>query len=214
MKRHCEVRAAAIIAVVAGVFVGPVAAGALAATSTQQDAPTCVACHGMHGEGAASGVPRLAGQNADYMSHALSMFKDGTRASAIMQPIARTLDDAEIRRLADFFSKQNAPRADAAGAPSPELVLAGKQLAEMGAPNAAACFSCHGAQGRGNGARFPGLASQPAQFVIDRLHRFQERAREKAPDPGTMTAVSMTLNERQIEEAAAYLSQLEPADAR
>jgi cytochrome c553 len=192
------------------VFAGPFATGALAAASAQQGAPVCVVCHGMHGEGAASGVPRLAGQNADYMSHALSMFKDGTRASAIMQPIARTLDDAEIRRLADFFSKQNAPLADAAAAAPPELVLAGKQLAEMGAPNVAACFSCHGAQGRGNGARFPGLASQPAQFVIDRLHRFQERAREKAPDPGTMTAVSTTLNERQIEATAAYLSQLQP----
>jgi cytochrome c553 len=164
----------------------------------------------MHGEGAASGVPRLAGQNADYMSHALSMFKDGTRASAIMQPIARTLDDAQIRGLADYFSKQDAPLAHTAPSASPELVLAGKQLAESGAPNVAACFSCHGAQGKGDGARFPGIASQPAQFVIDRLHRFQERAREKAPDPGTMTAVSTTLNEQQIEGAAAYLSQLEP----
>jgi cytochrome c553 len=192
------------------VFAGPFATGALAAASTQQEAAACVACHGMHGEGAASGVPRLAGQNADYMSHALAMFKDGTRASAIMQPIARTLDDTQIRRLADYFSKQEAPLAHTAASASPQLVLAGKQLADMGAPNVAACFSCHGAQGKGNGARFPAIASQPAQFVIDRLHRFQERAREKAPDPGTMTAVSTTLNERQIEEAAAYLSQLGP----
>jgi cytochrome c553 len=35
------------------------------------------------------------------MSHALSMFKAGTRASPIMQPIARNLGDAEIARLAD-----------------------------------------------------------------------------------------------------------------
>ena len=210
MKRHCDVRAAAIIVAVASVFVGPVVTGAPAATSTQQDAPMCVACHGTHGEGAASGVPRLAGQNADYMSHALAMFKDGTRASAIMQPIARTLDEAQIRRLADYFSKQDAPLAHGAASASPQLVLAGKQLAETGAPNVDACFGCHGAQGKGNGARFPGIASQPAQFVIDRLHRFQERAREKAPEPGTMTAVSTTLNEQQIEEAAAYLSQLEP----
>jgi cytochrome c553 len=217
MRWHCEVRAAGIvvaaagvIVVAAGVFVGPFATDALAADSTPQEAAVCVACHGTHGEGAASGVPRLAGQNADYMSHALTMFKDGTRASTIMQPIAQTLSDAQMRQLADYFSKQEAPLAQTPASASPELVLAGKQLAESGAPNVAACFSCHGAQGKGNGARFPGIAGQPAQFVIDRLHEFQERARGKTPDPGTMTAVSTTLNEQLIEEAAAYLSQLEP----
>jgi cytochrome c553 len=209
MRRYCEVRAAGIIVAAASVFAGPFSTGALAAATTPQEAAVCVACHGMHGEGNASGVPRLAGQNADYMSHALSMFRDGTRASAIMQPIARTLGDAEIRQLAGYFSRQVAPLADPASA-SPQLVLAGKRLAESGSPNAAACFSCHGPQGKGVGARFPGIASQPAQFVIDRLHEFQERARGKAPDPGSMTAVSTTLNEQQIEEAAAYLSQLEP----
>jgi cytochrome c553 len=210
MKRHCDVRTAGIIVIAASVFAGPSATGAPAAAPMPQEAAACVACHGMHGEGAASGVPRLAGQNPDYMSHALSMFKDGTRASAIMQPIARTLDDAQMRALADYFSKQDAPLAGAGAPASGQLVLAGKQLAETGVPDVAACFGCHGAEGKGNGARFPGIAGQPAKFVIDRLHEFQERARQKAPAPGTMTAVSTTLNEQQIEEAAAYLSQLGP----
>ena len=196
----------------AGVFAGPLSAAPVAApvaAPAPQVAAVCVACHGMHGEGAASGVPRLAGQNADYMSHALSTFRDGTRASAVMQPIARTLDDAQSRRLADYFSRQDAPGADAAST-SPQLALAGKRLAEAGTPNVAACFSCHGPQGKGDGARFPRIASQPAQFIIDRLHRFQERARENAPVPGTMTEVSTTLDERQIKAAAAYLSHLQP----
>jgi cytochrome c553 len=210
MKRHRRIGAAGIIVAAAGVFAGPCAVGAPTGASTQPDTSVCVACHGIHGEGAANGVPRLAGQNADYMNHALSMFKDGTRASAIMQPIARTLDDAEIRRLADYFSNQAAPIAEPPAPASLQLAIAGKQLAEVGAPNVAACFSCHGAQGKGVGARFPGIASQPAQFTIDRLHEFQERARGKTPDPGTMTAVSTTLNEEQVEEAAAYLSRLQP----
>src|SRR6266403_143679 len=77
-------------------------------TAAPVAASTCAACHGMHGEGAPSGAPRLAGQNADYMNHALSMFKAGKRASAIMQPIARNLSDTEIRQLADYFSQQSA----------------------------------------------------------------------------------------------------------
>jgi cytochrome c553 len=168
----------------------------------------CAACHGPQGEGGANGVPRLAGQNAEYLSHALSMFKAGTRASAIMQPIARNLGDAEILGFAEHYSKQSAPLLRTAEAPSADLVLAGKRLAETGAANADACFSCHAAQGAGNGARFPRIAGQPAQFVVDRLHEFQARAREKAPQPGTMTAVAATLDEQQIQEAAAYLSTL------
>ena len=143
------------------------------------------------------------------MSHALSMFKARTRASPIMQPIAQSLSDAQMSELAAYFSKQKAPLADAHSAASPQLLQAGKQLAQAGATNVAACFSCHGKQGKGNGARFPSIAGQPAKFVLDRLHEFQARARAKAPQPGTMTAVAATLDEKQIEATAAYLARLE-----
>jgi cytochrome c553 len=144
------------------------------------------------------------------MAHALSMFKAGTRSSAIMQPIAQSLSDTRIRDLADYFSNQEAPIVDAGAGSSPQLLLAGQQLAEVGAANVSACFSCHAEQGKGNGARFPRIAGEPAQFVINRLHEFQSRARKSVPRPGTMTAVAATLDESQIEEAAAYLSRLEP----
>ena len=68
--------------------------------------------------------------------------------------------------------------------------------------------ACHGMQGEGNGTRFPSIAGQPAQFVINRLHAFQARARAKAPQPGTMTAVAATLDESQIQAAAVYLARL------
>jgi cytochrome c553 len=193
----------------AGALLAPNAASAQSAVTAAHDAAVCITCHGVHGEGAPTGAPRLAGQNAPYMSHALSMFKATTRASPIMQPIAQSLSDAQMSELAHYFSKQTAPLADAHSAASPRLQQAGKQLAEAGAANVAACFSCHGKQGNGNGARFPSIAGQPAQFVIDRLHEFQARARAKAPQPGTMTAVAATLDEKQIEAAAAYLARLE-----
>ena len=200
---HTAARAAFVALLLYAIF-----APAQADTPQQDGAPACVVCHGMHGEGATNGVPRLAGQNSDYMSHALSMFKAGTRASAIMQPIARNLTESEILQLAGYFSKQIAPLADVSTSVPPQMMLPGKELAELGAANVAACFSCHAAQGKGNGARFPRIAGQPAQFVIDRLHEFQARARGKTPEPGTMTSVAATMNDRQIEAAAAYLSQL------
>jgi cytochrome c553 len=203
-------RATVRIVAAASVFLASHTTSALGGPAAQVDTSKCTVCHGIHGEGSPGGVPRLAGQNAEYMNHALSMFKTGTRAGAIMQPIARNLSDVEIRQLADYFSNQSAPRVEMAASASPQRVLAGKQLAERGAVNAAACFSCHAAQGKGNGARFPSIAAEPAQFVINRLHEFQARAQGKNPEPGTMTAVAATLDEKQIAEAAAYLSQLEP----
>ena len=171
------------------------------------DAAMCAACHGLRGEGNSSGAPRLAGQNTDYMVHALSLFKTGARKSATMQPVAAGLSDGQMRALAFHFSRQAAsvPKADVAF--SPALVPAGKQLAETGAANLAPCFSCHGAKGLGTGARFPGIAGQPAQFVLDRLHEFQARARNAVPRPGTMTAVAATMSESQVQAAAAYLAQ-------
>ena len=166
----------------------------------------CASCHGAHGEGSSTGVPRLAGQNQEYLSHALSMFKAGTRASPIMQPIAQGLSDADIQTLTAYFSAQSAPLADSKVAVSPVLFESGKQLVATGAVR---CFECHGAEGQGNGARYPGIAGQPARFVVDRIHEFQQRARAKTPQPGTMTAVSTLLSEDQIQAYAAYLSQLQ-----
>ncbi len=128
-----------------------------------------------------------------------------------MQSVAHDLSDSEISSLAVYFSAQNPPRVQAEHPPSPAKVMAGKQLAELGAaPGVPACFSCHAADGKGNGARYPGIAGEPAPFVINRLHEFQARAKAGISSPGTMTAVAATLSERQIEEAAAYLSVIEP----
>jgi cytochrome c553 len=203
-------RATTRIVAIAAVLLASHAPCAMADPAAQLAASNCAACHGIHGEGSPSGVPRLAGQNADYMSHALSMFKAGTRASPIMQPIAGNLADTQIRQLAEHFSSQRAPRLAMATSTAIGSVLAGQQLAEKGAANLGACFSCHGTHGKGNGARFPSIAAEPAQFLINRLHEFQARAQGKTPPPGSMTAVAATLDERQVQAAAAYLSQLEP----
>jgi cytochrome c553 len=172
---------------------------------------TCIACHGAAGAGSVAGVTRLAGQNPDYLAHALSMFKARTRASDVMQGVAQNLSDSDIQSLALYFSKQHPPLASGAPVPDPKLVTAGKQLAEMGAgTEVAACFSCHAAGGVGNGARFPRIAGQPEAFVVSRLHEFQTRAKKGPPPPGSMTAISATLSETQIRQAAAYLSTLDP----
>ena len=89
--------------------------------------------------------------------------------------VAQNLSESDIRTLAVFFSKQHPPLAPTSVPPT-ALVTAGKQLAETGVGTSVqACFSCHGAGGKGNGARFPSIAGEPAAFTIARLHEFQAR---------------------------------------
>jgi cytochrome c553 len=186
------------------------AAAAHAATDAPARVATCVACHGTQGEGSASGVPRLAGQNAEYLARALAAFRGATRASPVMQPIAGSLSDVDIHDLSAYFAGLPASRTPEAQPQAAGLVAAGKQLAQAGAAAAGvpACASCHGAGPAGSGARFPGLEGQPAAFVVSRLHEFQARAEKQAPEPGSMTAIAVRLNDMQIKQAAAYFSTL------
>ncbi|GLQ50911.1 c-type cytochrome [Dyella flava] len=186
-----------------------------AAASTSPAAPAavqvCAACHGAQGAGNASGTPRLAGMDPAYLAHSLNSFKNGKRPSNIMQPIARTLSDADIDALAKYFAAQKTPLIVSPQAPSPEMVAAGKAMALHGDGNGVpACFSCHAMNGRGNGVRYPGIASQPETYLVNRLHEFQARARAGTPKPGSMTEVASKLTEAEIDDVAAYLSVIPP----
>jgi cytochrome c553 len=172
----------------------------------------CSACHGNQGAGSESvGAPRLAGMNRDYLAHALTMFKNKTRASDIMQPVAQKLSDDQITALSDYFSAQNPVVEAATHAPAADLVANGKRLAESGGEgDVPACFSCHGPSGQGNGARFPAIAGQPMTFSIARLREFQMRAKSSVPKAGSMTEVASKMDDAQIEAAAAYFSVARP----
>ncbi len=171
---------------------------------------TCAGCHGASGEGNANGAPRLAGQNPEYLAHALLLFKSGKRSNAVMQAVARTLSDSDIKEIARFYASQHPPFAQPISPPPTSVISAGRQLAESGTNTVPACFSCHGTTGQGNGMKVPGIAGQPAGFLIARLHEFQTRAQKATPKPGSMTAVSAAMSDDQIREVAAYLSGAKP----
>jgi cytochrome c553 len=149
--------------------------------------------------------------NAVYLAHSLFAFRTGKRQSKTMQPIARTLSDADIEMLAKYFAAQRPPLAPSSQPPSPDMVGAGKALAVHGAnKNTPACFGCHAMNDRGSGQPVPSIASEPAIYVINRLHAFQARARLSTPKPGSMTEVASKLTDTQIRDVAAYLSVIPP----
>ncbi|WP_425601492.1 c-type cytochrome [Dyella humicola] len=86
-------------------------ANASTSSAMPEAVQVCSACHGVGGAGNASGIPRIAGMNVDYLAHTLAAFKTGSRHSDTMQPIARTLSDPDIDALAKYFAAQQPPLA-------------------------------------------------------------------------------------------------------
>jgi cytochrome c553 len=70
---------------------------------------TCVACHGADGaKTVAPDYPKLAGQPADYLLHALRDYKSGKRKNPIMAGIISGVEEKDFEAIAEFFSRQQA----------------------------------------------------------------------------------------------------------
>ena len=74
----------------------------------------------------------------------------------------------------------------------------------------ATCAACHGAKGEGNKAmNAPRLAGQEAWYVVSSLKRFKSGARGKGdPIAATMIPMASMLNDKQMEDVAAYIGTL------
>jgi cytochrome c553 len=78
--------------------------------SYEEKLDACAACHGPNGaEPLAPTYPKIAGQHASYLEHALKSYRSGRRNNAIMMSQAQLLEltDADIKKLAKHFSKQS-----------------------------------------------------------------------------------------------------------
>jgi cytochrome c553 len=186
--------------------------GALSSKDFQSKVAYCKTCHGLSGEGYRGyyPMPRLAGQQPDYLERQLRDFAEGRRWNPVMSNVARGLDPSMRSKLAAHFSDLT-PKT-AGGAP-PELVAMGKAIYEEGISDAgiAPCSSCHGPDARGEGAR-PRLAGQLYDYILERFASWRngrEAAPARASPFGDMQAMASRLTDAQISAVAAYLSDLE-----
>ena len=171
----------------------------------------CKTCHGVEGQGFRGSVPmpRLAGQQPEYIENQLKAFVDHRRDNPVMRNVVHVLSPAMVTALTNEFKNLD-PR-PIGGAPK-QLVPEGKRIYEEGVPsaNVPACASCHGAEAKGDG-QFPRLAGQLNDYVIRKLINWdKERGQDKAnPDASAiMQPIAHELNEAQIKSVAAYVSQL------
>ena len=192
--------------------------GADAAGVSQQDLHGkmnyCEVCHGASGSGFVGfyPIPRLAGQQVEYIENQLKGFVEHKRvntespaATNVMFNVGHVLSPEMIRALATNFHDLNPkPVADA-----PKTnVAAGKKIFEEGIPsaNVPPCASCHGADGKGNGA-IPRLAGKLYPYVMKQLANWGKERTEQNSE--IMAPIAHEMTKPQIEAVAAYLSYLE-----
>lgn len=101
----------------AGLPPGNIAAGEKRAQEKgKATGQSCVDCHGPEGnQPIAASYPRLAGQYADYLAHALQAYRSGDRQQPLMTPQAKDLSDADIANLAAYFASRKGQLRDLHG---------------------------------------------------------------------------------------------------
>lgn len=171
----------------------------------------CLDCHGPSGQGYHGfyPIPRLAGQQAEYIKNQLQAFVERRRTNNIMLNVAHVLSPAMIDALAQRFGEFNPPPL---GGGSMSAASIGKKIYEGGVPEAdvAACAACHGPNAIGKD-QFPRLAGQLQDYLVNKLTNWDKERGQIAtkPDPSAiMVPVAHSLNRQQVQALAAYLSKI------
>lgn len=157
---------------------GVLAAGALSLSATAfAAAPTpemisfsCAGCHGTGGGSAGLTMPSLASQSKTAIVDAMKKFKSGERPSTVMGRLAKGYSDADIEKMAEYFSKQKFH-------PTQQVVDAAK--VKKGADlQEANCSRCHLEDGKEGKDDTPVMASQWLTYLQMQMALYQSGARK------------------------------------
>ena len=161
-------------------------------------AETCKGCHGVPGSHNAYPsyyVPKLGGQNLEYIEIALQGYRRGTRSHPTMQAQASSLSDQDIADLATFFSAW-------AGEPETGKSDASAHEVDEGKEKAAVCQQCHGEAGVASAKQWPNLAGQHLSYLEQSLNQYKSGQRADL----LMAQQVAALDEAAIAELAAYFA--------
>lgn len=214
MTRHLTTCLSVLFAIqAASAFAGNAERGEIISRQgNDKGAPACISCHGERGQGNAEMEhPYLAGLPGNYIMRQLLAFKSGQRSNAVMQPIAATLEEADIKAIAAYFS-QLQPPAEALSKPSTAAQQTlGEDIARNGRwkNGVPACFQCHGDAGQGVGTDFPPISGQPAEYLKQQLAAWAKGTRTGDP-VGLMQSVVSGLSDGERTAVARYLASLPP----
>lgn len=207
-----EARAAGLLTAVEA-SVASVSAGqrAVAGGSGAGTGAACFNCHGMHGEGDASGgFPRLAGLPAFYLAKQLADYANGSRRNDKMTPIAQAMSAQEHLDTAVYYATLPVPPAKPVAA-DPARVQQGANIAAVGSSQRGlqACANCHGAGGSGLAPDVPPLAGQNPRYLALQLAAWQQGTRRNDV-AGVMADVARRLSADEQRAVAEYFGALPP----
>ena len=194
----------AMLVVFTGVT-GNAAAAGNSAAGKNKSAP-CAACHGADGNSGAPNFPKLAGQDAHYLSKQLADFKAGARKDPLMAGMVAGLSKKDMDDLGAYYASQKAKpgvaSGDAASLKRAERLYRGGD-AKSGI---SACMSCHGPSGHGIPPRFPAVSGQHATYAQKQLMDFKTGARSN--DSEVMTRIAFRMSESEIKAVSEYMAGL------
>jgi cytochrome c553 len=173
----------------------------------------CENCHGVSAQGFHGfyPIPRLAGQQQEYLKNQVQAFVERRRTNNIMFHVSHVLSPAMLAALADDFHDLNPKPLTSAA--SDDLLTMGKKVYNEGLPDrdVPPCASCHGPEAKGDG-QFPRLAGQLPEYIFNKLKNWdKERGQDpKNPDASAiMQPITHNLTDQQIKAVAAYLNHQE-----
>ena len=172
----------------------------------------CKTCHGLQGQGfrGSHPMPRLAGQQPEYLVNQLQAFIERRRNNPVMFNVAHVLSPEMEKALAQQFNSLDPKPLDGV---SRENLTEGKKiyLEGIAKSDVPPCASCHGDNAKGRDA-FPRLAGQLHDYVYKKLTNWdKERGQDKNnPDNSAiMQPIAHNLTDPQIRAVAGYISSIE-----
>jgi cytochrome c553 len=167
-------------------------------------AAVCAACHGADGNSGTPAYPKLAQQHPEYLVRQLRDYKAGTRKNAIMQGMAATLSEQDMKNIAYWVT---AKTAKPGFAKDKDLVALGERIYRGGVSDRQipACAGCHSPNGAGIPSQYPRLSGQHAEYTATQLTYFRDGVRQNSLP---MTQVAAKLNDREIRALADYIAGL------
>jgi cytochrome c553 len=152
----------------------------------------CSACHGANGvPNDPKTVPIIWGQQAYFILKQLSDYRNGMREHPIMTPIAKTLQQADLRPIAAYFAAKPWP----AHPPAPSAAVPEK---------IAMCTPCHQQNFQG-GLSWPRIAGLSYEYLLSAMNAF---ANEQRTNNGDMPRIMQMFTEAERDAMARYLAGL------
>ncbi len=167
----------------------------------REKAFTCTGCHaapGMRNVYPSYRVPKIAGQNTEYLIEAMRAYREGLRTHATMHAQTAQFTDQDIENIAAYFSQSDVE-------PATSVISAFKGNPSAGKSKATLCIVCHGEGSTTQSSATPILSGQYEDYIIHSLKSYQSGERENA----IMAPTVATLNDEDIQDIAAYYAAME-----